>query len=509
MRPAQRPRYLLLMEWCIMRLCPPSRSLAAFAPAALAGLLCLALCVFAAETELSAPVSPRGCEGVAGTPCQQGKATLTLSAAVQWALEHNPALATFRKNRGIAEAAVQIARQYPFNPIIQDYVFYAQGPTINRGPSVTCVMFNEHVARLDLELRGQGRYRRAMAQAALTRTEWEIAAQELLTSILVTRAFNTLLYRQGKYRLLEEGMLLTEQITEFTKQLVDQGTMRSADMLLANADIVDARNALGPGRSVLVVAENDLRRALGMFDESFAVVGTLEKGYVPPPADVLIQAGLERRPDLHGLQFAVYEAEERLKLEVANRWGNPSLGPAMEYSESSVMFVGLWMIWQIPVINTRRGEIRQRRAELARASEALSQGEIQMQVDIRAALARLDRAEGVVKDFANNILPNLRRTREEFDKLYTAGQPGVALAQIIDIRRRLLRARDAYLDALFELSQAQTDLAAAVADLSLVDCRAVPLASQGEAPGTQAAGRQPPAQAGEELPPPNPVPDKK
>ncbi len=482
-----------------MRPCRPRRSLATFAVVALAGLLCLAPPLWPGQE-----TPQRG--GEEGPP-PQTQATLTLKAAVQWALERNPALATFRRNRGIAEAAVQIARQYPFNPIIQDFTWYAQGPVINRGASVTNPIFNEHTMRLDLELRHQGRYRRAMAQAALTRTEWEIAAQELLTSIQVIRGFNTLVYRQGKYRLLEEGAQLTDQVVGFTKQLVEQGALGSADLLLANADVVETRNNLAAARSVMVVAENDLRRALGMIDESLAVDGTLEKGYAPPPLGLLVQAGLERRPDLHGLQFAVREAEQRLNLEVANRWGNPSLGPAMEYSESSVSFVGLWMIWQIPVINTRRGEIRQRRAELARASEALSQGELQMQLDVSTALARLNRAEGTAKNFAINVLPNLRQTREEFDKLYQAGQPGVTLQQIIDIRRRLLRTRDAYLDALFELSQAQTDLAAAVADLSLADCGAVPPASDTEGAGGESANQQRPA-AGEELPPPAPVPNK-
>ena len=114
--------------------------------------------------------------------------------------EHNPPLKTFRRNHGIAEAAVQISRQYPFNPIIQDYVWYGNGPA---SAGVTNHFFNEHTARFDLELNGQGTYRRNMAHAALTRTQWEIAAQELLTSILVVRAYNTLLYRQAKYRLLE------------------------------------------------------------------------------------------------------------------------------------------------------------------------------------------------------------------------------------------------------------------------------------------------------------------
>ncbi len=466
-----------------------SRSLAyAISLASLPGLALCMLSVKAEEVDLPPP-----------TP------SLTLNAAVKWALQHNPALQTFRRNHGIAEAAVQIARQYPFNPIVQDFVWYGNGPA---DAGVTNHVFNEHTARLDLELRGQGRYRRAMAQAALTRTEWEIAAQELLVAIQVTRAFNTLVYRQGKYRLLEEGLQLTEQVAEFTKQLTEQGTLRSADLLLANADVMDARTSLGPGRSVEVVAENDLRRALGILNEPFRPEGTLEKGFAPPPANVLVQAALERRPDLHALSFAVREAEQRMNLEVANRWGNPSLGPGTEVNETSVYFVGMWLIWSPPILNTRRGEIRQRQAELARARQALCQGEIQTQQDVFTALARLAQAEEVVKTFNSETLPKLRQTREEFDKLYAAGQPGVALPQIIDIRRRLLRARDAYLDALFELSQAQTDLAAAVADLSLADCRAVPLATQGEELPAPATEQQPSGPAGEELPPPTPVPDK-
>jgi outer membrane protein TolC len=475
-----------------MRPHPRRRPRAAVVLAALAGLLGLVLCVFSVAAEP---------EGELSSPRPEATRTLTLNAAVQWALERNPALATFRRNRGIAEAAVQIARQYPFNPIIQDFVWYGNGPA---AAGVTNHVFNEHTGRLDLELNHQGRYRRDMARAALTRTEWEIAAQELLISIQVTRAFNTLMYRQGKYRLLEEGAQLTEDVAGSIERLVEQGTLRSADLLLARADVVEARNLVGPGHGLLVIAQNDLRRALGAVTEAFQLEGTLEKGFVPPPLDILMQAGLERRPDLHALEFAVREAEQRLKLEVANRWGNPSVGPAFEYNETSVYFMGSWLIWSPPVLNTRKGEIRQREAERARAAQALYQGEVQVRQDTVFALARLEQAEKVANSFRTDTLPKLRQTREEFDKLYAAGQPGVDLTRVIDIRRRLLRARDAYLDALWEQSQAQTDLAAAVADLSFTGCRAAPPAVE-SAPSSPPTVTQQPAK-GEQLPPPMPVP---
>jgi hypothetical protein len=43
----------------------------------------------------------------------------------------------------------------------------------------------------------------------------------------------------------------------------------------------------------------------------------------------------------------------------------------------------------------------------------------------------------------------------------------VDLSRVLEVRRRLLRARGVYLDALWELSQARADLAAAVGEPGL------------------------------------------
>ena len=55
----------------------------------------------------------------------------------------------------------------------------------------------------------------------------------------------------------------------------------------------------------------------------------------------------------------------------------------------------------------------------------------------------------------------------ETRRLFAAGEPSVDVLRLIDARKRLLRARDGYLDALWELSQARADLAAAVGDIEL------------------------------------------
>src|SRR5438876_329905 len=83
--------------------------------------------------------------------------TLSLQAAVLWALEHNPELATLRQQHGIAAAAVVIARTYPFNPFWEGKIRATNGPS---SAGITNRVSNEHKFLMDVEIRGQGRYRR-------------------------------------------------------------------------------------------------------------------------------------------------------------------------------------------------------------------------------------------------------------------------------------------------------------------------------------------------------------
>src|SRR5262249_16110858 len=82
---------------------------------------------------------------------------LTLGAAVLWALEPNPELAALRQQHGIAAAAVVIAQTYPFNPVWEGKIRSVSAPITS---GVTNRVSNEHKFLIDLEIRGQGKYRR-------------------------------------------------------------------------------------------------------------------------------------------------------------------------------------------------------------------------------------------------------------------------------------------------------------------------------------------------------------
>src|SRR5437660_1092465 len=120
-------------------------------------------------------------------PKAQPGHVLTLEQSVAWALQNNPELAVARQQRGIAQAGVVIARTYPHNPVWSSAILGDNGPA---AVGITNHVFQQHTLAQEIELRKQGKIRREVATAALSRVEWEIAVQEQKLAVHTIRAFN-------------------------------------------------------------------------------------------------------------------------------------------------------------------------------------------------------------------------------------------------------------------------------------------------------------------------------
>jgi cobalt-zinc-cadmium efflux system outer membrane protein len=416
-----------------------------------AGLGCLLVWMGLSANPAPAQLPPPGPEPL--------PAVLTRASAVAWGLQNNPKLAVQRQQRGIAAAAVVIAQTYPFNPIAENR---AQG---NGGPTSAGIdnrVALEHLILQEVEIRGQRGYRREVAAAALSRVEWDIADQEQTLAIRVLRAFNTVLYRREKIRLLNEIIGLTETTVRQVEAMLKTRKLLPSDLISAQTEVDNARALLRTGRTLLVPAEFELRSALGIVDELLALQGALETQPREWDPALLLQAAFDLRPDLKARQSAVAEADAKVKLQIADRFGNPIIGPAFTYDPTRVHEIGGQVNFPIPVFNTRRGEIEQRKAERMGAELDLRQTEVLIREEVQGALFRLQAARALVVAYQTEVIPNLTAAESRMRDQFNLGQATVL--QIIDVRRKLLTARDVYLDALYELSQAQADLAAAVGD---------------------------------------------
>jgi len=400
----------------------------------------------------------RGQEESASSGDAPATQVLTRDAAVWRALQDNPELAALRQQHGIAAAAVVIAETYPFNPSWTNKMFAVDGP---ESSGITNRVAMEQKVSIDIELRGQGKKRRQAASAGLSRVDFEIAFSELGLAVRTARAFDSVLYRREKLNLAEETVNLTKEAADKAEKLVPQAPS-PADAILARTEEYDARAQTGQARGAYAAALAQLDAALGVTTERLEFRGSLEAPAQTFDVDVLTSRALEARPDVHAKQAAVGEAEARLRLEIANRYGNPNLGPDYEYNETRDNFIGFQLVLPLPVLNTHRGEILQRQAERDRAILVLRQNETQVRQEVQAAVRRLEEAQNWVETYRTKVLPNLRSSVESMENLFEKNLPGADALRVITVRRKLLTARSGYLDALWEASQARADLAAAV-----------------------------------------------
>jgi outer membrane protein TolC len=418
---------------------------------------CLAALVAFAAPGRAQPESEFAADRVTPQP-----AALSLTAAVGYALENNPSLAAQRRQRGIAAARVIIADTYPFNPTLEARVQRASGPAdagiTNRYPV-------EGLFLWELEVFGQRRLRREGAAAALSRTEWEVAAAEQAVAAQVVKAYAGLQYRREKLALLAETLKLNEQLVEDVRRLVNAGKLRPTDLIVARTEVSDTLDLTSAARADETTARTDLLRALGMVEGAVEPEGPFEPPAWSPDPAALAELAAARRAELQARKLAVTEAAAAARLAAANRYGNPVVGAAYTYDPTRITMLGPQVNVPLPVANTNRGQIFQAEMEHALAADTLRQTEVTVRQDVAAGLARLAAVEHRAEQYRARILPDLRRAVEDMEKLFQAGD--VDLLRVIDVRRKLLRARDGYLDAVWAVRQARADLAAAVGEPAL------------------------------------------
>jgi cobalt-zinc-cadmium efflux system outer membrane protein len=366
-----------------------------------------------------------------------------------------------RQQHGIAAAGIVIARTYPFNPVWEAKVREANGPF---SAGVTNSVSNEHKVLIDVEIRGQRAIRRDGAAATLSRTDWEIVGSETALAIRVARAFDVVLYRQAKQELAAQAVEANRKAVAQVEELFQARQLKAVDRIIIRTELDDFIAAYQAGQSALTTAVYDLYRALGTVQETWQ----LDAGPTLPPteydAEALVSRALEHRADLIARQFAVAEAQAKLRLEIANRFGNPNLGPAYEYDPTRINLIGAQFTLPLPVFNTHKGEIMQREAEVARAYAELRQFEVQVRQDVYTALARLEKARAWLDTDRNQVVRNLDKALKDVKEAFQIPDSGVDLLRVIDVQRKLLKARDSELDAILEVRQALNDLAAAVGD---------------------------------------------
>jgi cobalt-zinc-cadmium efflux system outer membrane protein len=398
--------------------------------------------------------------------------SISLQAALMGAVTSNPDLLTLRNSNIASPEAVEVARRFPvtlnptlwidFRPItlIPRDTFVSSGhrpggPFYHFGQVFWYISY-----RQPIELGHQTTHRYHIARAALNQQNWNIMQLEMATLVQTYRFFQTAAYRREKLRLARELASFNDQLlSEFRRALQAGRDVAPADVALAEVENQATRQQVEVAMQDYATALTDLRNQMGVPETA----GTAEPlgefilpGNIPEIEDqALIQIALQSRPDLHAARAACDGAAAAVRLARGDRIPTPILGTVYQNDEVGVQYVGLIYITPLPFVNSGKPLVVQRQAEYCRALGALQAAEQRAATQVKAAAAKWNAANRLIAQ-TSGLTDGLKTQVSKLERLFQVNQ--ATLAQLLQARQRLIQLENSELDALWQATQAQSDL---------------------------------------------------
>ncbi len=395
--------------------------------------------------------------------------SLSLDQAIATGLEQNPTLVSLRATQPVAEAALQVAQVYPFNPYVQAEVCPMDHQLgAGQGATLNYVYFMQ-----TLELAHQQRYREVSAAAARNQVSWNVISAELTNAAQTERLYFTALYQRDLRDLARLTASLNEQLLGVVQRRFNAGTGTPAEQTTATVAARQSRKQAGLADANFQTALLALKRQLNI-DSALPIglVGRLEdftwlpvEGVEPDASDSAapIHVSSEvaakfasERPDVLAAQAGTSVALANADLARANMVQNVQVGPFYERDDYGTTFLGLRAQMNLPIFDTGRPLANQRAAEATHQATVAQGLCAQAQVEAQTAIERFERARRLATreraDFARTVPEQLERVRHQFD----AGL--VDILYVFTIQNNLIQEHKTYLDLLNEVAQAASDL---------------------------------------------------
>ena len=251
---------------------------------------------------------------------------------------------------------------------------------------------------------------------------------------------------------------------------MEANQVQAADVALARVESQATRQLVKAARQDYLMALTDLRNQIGIPDQA----GTIEPlgeftlpPYIPPiDEQVMIQEALMSRPDIHAANAQIAGTQAAVSLAKGDRIPTPIIGPQYAQDEVGVQYVGFVLISQLPVWNSGKPLVLQREAEHRRAIVAFQQAQQRAVAQVRAAVAKWNGASELVNESVRTDHGLLNKEVGTLDRLFEAGQAD--LTKLMQARQRLIQLQNNQLDAVWQATQAQSDLLLALGMPSLI-----------------------------------------
>ena len=398
---------------------------------------------------------------------QQPAMRITLEQAIQFALQHNHALAAARSTI-IQNQAQEITANLRPNPTLSwDSQFL---PLFNLSQFNLDYISNS--AQFDLGIgytfeRGQKRQHRLQAaQDQTTVARSQVSDNQRTLTFNVAQQFVGVLLAESMIDLAQQDLASFQQTVDLSEDQVRAGALSEGDAIKIKLQMLQFQNDVSSARLARVQALAALRQLVGFesVPENYDVDGTLDYQPVHGDLNALKMLAENSRPDLAAARQGIIAARSQESLAHAN--GKRDLDVSFNYSHVADINSGAFFFnMQIPVFDRNQGEIARTRAAIAQSQELAAEANEQVMSDVVTAYEGVHTNDQIITLYRSGYLDQTTQSRDISQYAYQRG--ATSLLDFLDAQRSYRANQLSYRQALANYMVALEQLREAVGTRSL------------------------------------------
>jgi cobalt-zinc-cadmium efflux system outer membrane protein len=377
---------------------------------------------------------------------------LTLRDALALALQRNPDLAAFGKERSATEAALLQAGALP-NPVLDvsgDNLRNARKAEAgDRGTTI-------RIGQL-IELGGKRSARMRAAEAGHELANWDYEAKRIEILSLVAQRFVDVLAVQQRQMLAEEALALARQVSDAVARRVQAGKVSPVEETKARLAQAGAEVELEQARREGSSARGTLGGLWADPSPRFAkAVGDLEKPLSLPPYE-LLAARVRNNPELARWAAEMSRRQAGVDAEKAKTIPDLTVTAGLtRFSQFDDHAYSIGISVPLPLFNRNQGGILEASRRLDKASDELRAAEGRVLTELTRTYQRLAAIDNEIGTLRTVLLPGAQSAFDAATKGYQLGRFG--FLDVLDAQRTLFQTRTQNLRALADYQRGVSEI---------------------------------------------------
>jgi len=382
--------------------------------------------------------------GIASVPAQQPP-RLTLQEALDLADKQNLDLAAARRQRAVALAGIQVAKERP-NPTAN---FTALRDEPHEG-----LFFDQPI-----EIGGKRGRRIEVARQEGAVTEVEIATLARQVRMNTREAYYAAAFARAESERLSRVVGLTKRLEQIAKDRFNAGDVAQLEVLQSGLEASRAEADLEVARQREVVSLSELNALLNEpATKSWELAGTLEDATPTARLEDLVGRAYQSNPDLQHLGGEKKVEDSRRSLLKAERVPDLVLDAGIDFNAPRDFRYGprSQVSMNLPIFTRNQGEIAQSIANSRVLDAETAATERSVSARVESAFYDLEAQRTQVRLYHDRLLPVARQLESMAEESYRAGKTGILTA--IQAQQDVQSVESSYLQSLQQLQNLYADL---------------------------------------------------